>query len=223
MPLSQRFTALFSTKYQSLALRCFDVLTEHYSESHRHYHTLHHVTACLNQFDKLILDARHQGNTDYLSTNYRDLVLALWFHDVIYDPTQQNNEVKSAQFAQQWLRQLNESDSTIAAVSAYILTTAHTAQHAVDNTVIDTHAADTLLDIDLSILGAPTAHFQQYETAIRHEYHFVPGPQYQQGRIAVLQHFLEQPSIYRTEIYQRRYEQQARLNLNAAIQQLRAL
>ena len=221
MPLSQRFTALFSAKNQSLALQCFDVLTEHYSESHRHYHTLHHITACLDQLDSLLLDTQHEEDTAYLSDHYRDLALALWFHDVIYDPTRQDNEAQSAQFAQRWLRQLNEPNSIVSAVNDYILATAHTAQHTVDNTVINTYAADVLLDIDLSILGAPAAQFQHYEAAIRQEYHFVLAPQYRQGRIDVLTHFLAQPTIFRSNIYRSLYEQQARINLIAAINTLR--
>lgn len=225
MPLLQRFITLFNTNVQPLAQQCFEDIVNHYQEAHRHYHTLEHITACLNQLDALI-DRSSNNNGSHYQQHYREMALALWFHDVIYDPRRQDNEAQSADIAVKWLQRLNEPDTILKAVKYYILSTAHTTQHATDTnasntTVTDTQATHALLDIDLSILGAPPAQFQQYEDAVRQEYHFVPDTQYQRGRLAVLEHFQAQPTLFRTPAYRSLYEQQAQINLTFAIQNLR--
>ncbi|GHA32562.1 hypothetical protein ACFFLZ_05165 [Photobacterium aphoticum] len=225
MPLSQRFTTLFNTNVQPLAQQCFEDMVNHYQEAHRHYHTLDHVIACLDQLDALI-DRSSDDDSSHYRKHDREMALALWFHDVIYDPRRQDNEAQSADVAVTWLQRLNEPDATLKAVKTYILSTAHTTQHAIDTNALDTTAIDTqathaLLDIDLSILGAPPTQFQQYENAIRQEYHFVPDTQYQRGRLAVLEHFHAQPTLFRTPAYRTLYEQQAQSNLTFAIQNLR--
>ena len=68
-------------------------LATHYSEHHRHYHTLDHIAACLGWLDHY----RH------LAEDPLCLELALWAHDVIYDPRAADNEARSADwFAQQF-------------------------------------------------------------------------------------------------------------------------
>src|SRR4051812_25326408 len=57
-----------------------------YAEPHRHYHTLAHIEAVLSGFD-----SHRQSFED------PDVAeLALFYHDVIYDPSRQDNEVQSA-------------------------------------------------------------------------------------------------------------------------------
>jgi predicted metal-dependent HD superfamily phosphohydrolase len=70
-----------------------------------------------------------------------------------------------------------------------------------------------LIDVDLWILGAPQARFDEYEKQVREEYRWVPGLIYRHKRREILASFAARPTIYNTERFIERYEQQARANL----------
>lgn len=67
----------------------FRLVAEHYSEPGRHYHTLEHIGYCLHRLD----DVRH------LLRDADAAELALWFHDTVYDPSRDDNELRSAFFS----------------------------------------------------------------------------------------------------------------------------
>jgi predicted metal-dependent HD superfamily phosphohydrolase len=75
-------------------------------------------------------------------------------------------------------------------------------------------------DVDLSILGAEPARFDQYEEQVRQEYGWVAGPIYQHKRKAILESFLARAAIYNTSRFIERYERQARANLARALARL---
>ncbi|MFL0797810.1 MAG: hypothetical protein K6L73_10030 [Cellvibrionaceae bacterium] len=181
----------------------FSELVEFYSESHRHYHTLSHIEACLNWFDKV-----KDNLNDPMSCE-----LAIWFHDVIYEPKRSDNEEKSADYSQKVLLNLNTSPHTIKTVYDLILLTKHPSQPT-------TTDEKYLLDIDLSILGSDSSLYLEYEKWIRKEYAYAPSFLYKRGRRKVLQGFLDQPSIYHTDIFKQSLEAQARDNLTTAINNL---
>lgn len=81
--------------------------------------------------------------------------------------------------------------------------------------------AALLLDIDLSILGAPDAEFKGYDQAIRQEYRHVPEEVYREKRAAVLEAFLRRHRLFLTEWGYGRWEAPARANLAHAIAELR--
>ena len=60
-----------------------------YAESHRSYHTFQHLDECFVNFD----EARH------LADKVREIELALWFHDAVYEVRAQDNEEQSASWA----------------------------------------------------------------------------------------------------------------------------
>jgi predicted metal-dependent HD superfamily phosphohydrolase len=60
-------------------------LISSYCEPQRHYHTLAHVEHCLGMFDQC----------KSLVSNPDALELAIWFHDVIFEPGRHDNEALS--------------------------------------------------------------------------------------------------------------------------------
>ncbi|WCM92242.1 hypothetical protein M5C99_18050 [Acidovorax sp. NCPPB 2350] len=77
-----------------------------------------------------------------------------------------------------------------------------------------------MVDIDLAILGQPPGAYAEFERNVRREYRFVRWPRYCAGRCAVLQSFLDRPSVYATRWFGDRCEAQARLNLRHALETL---
>jgi predicted metal-dependent HD superfamily phosphohydrolase len=88
-----------------------------------------------------------------------------------------------------------------------------------DNSVQGRDAA-LVVDIDLAILGSPSERFEAYDRDIRKEYAWVSGFRYRSQRRHVLQGFLSRARIYETACAAELLEEQARINLQAAIERL---
>ena len=99
-----------------------------------------------------------------------------------------------------------------------------TATHQMDTLAHEDKISDAayLLDMDLSILGAPWSEYDQYAQAVRQEYVHVAKENYRVGRIAVLEKLLAHSSLYLTAYYHKRLEEQARKNIKREISLLYA-
>lgn len=174
-------------------------LQQRYTEPHRAYHNFSHIAAML----------RHLTQTPLIVHDEAVLKLAIWFHDLIYDPKAKDNEARSAELAVQWMQQAGFSAERCDAVRACILATAsHQLQLAA-------HVPDAalFLDLDLSVLGLPPAQYRHYAAAIRKEYAWVAAIPYRLGRAAVLKKFLARSELYFTPYFRQKLEAQARHNL----------
>ena len=187
-----------ASKAQKYAI--YNDLKLHYAESHRAYHTFEHIKACLRQLDKVTQSLENAFNIE----------LALWFHDVIYDPRSRSNELDSAVYAKQALQKLGLPQNIIQQIYYLILLTQHPSQP-------QTLDEQILLDIDLSILGAEKADFERYNKNIRIEYNWVDEAMYRHERVKVLVGFLEQKHIYHSNQFFSEREQLARKNIESII------
>ncbi len=86
----------------------------------------------------------------------------------------------------------------------------------------DTPDQQLVVDIDLSILGAPEERFDEYEQQIRQEYSWVDEAVFRSVRGKILQEFLARPAIYSTRTFQDLLERCARANLERSIAALNA-
>ena len=182
----------------------FNSIVEHYSAKNRAYHNLSHIQSLLSL----------SGSLPDKIQNQDALYFAIWFHDVIYDTKSSDNEEKSAEFAVEALAGLGVPEQTIAITREMILATKH---HRADDLSWDMKA---FLDLDTSILGAPEEIYKEYSRAIRKEYSWVPDSLYREGRMKVLNDFLDRESIYQTEEIRAKYEMQARRNIAEEISAL---
>ncbi len=182
-----------------------------YGESQRAYHTLSHIEQLLVQFESI----KHHLSEPHI------IALVLYYHDVIYDPTRSDNELKSAEFATDALSPYLNTEQC-QHIHALIMMTAN---HQLDTLVDIDKYNDVayLLDMDLSILGAPWPTYKQYAKAIRQEYKHVADDNYRDGRTAVLQGLLAHPKLYLTDHYYNQLETQARDNIKRELTSLAAL
>jgi len=176
-----------------------------YSESHRAYHTLQHLSECFDKLDRAVATKIFQ------KTALAEA--ALWYHDVIYQPMAKDNEQRSAEWAVRFLTQSGVGDEDCRLVSSLIMAT----RHAEDPRAI-TH--QLVVDIDLSILGAAPARFDEYERQVWEEYKWIPWFVYKKKRRELLKRFLDKPGIYATKIFHDEYERQARENLKRSLAKL---
>ncbi|VTU30995.1 hypothetical protein H4CHR_02716 [Variovorax sp. PBS-H4] len=178
----------------------FDGLIARYSEPHRAYHTLQHLDECLEALARQARQANRPA----------EIALALWFHDAIYDVHRHDNEERSADWALQALRDAGADAHAAQRVHALVMATRHQAQPQEAD-------AQLLVDIDLSILGAPAPRFAEYEQQIRFEYAHVPPEVFEPRRRQILGSFLARNSLYLTPSIRARLEAQARVNLQRAV------
>ncbi len=183
----------------------WDSLVQRYQEPHRAYHNLSHIMALLRV-----------AKVQHCHIERPEVVeLAIWFHDVIYDTHQTDNELRSAAWAREAMRSMGIVPELITAVEQCILATQ---QHEVP----PQHAPDLpiFLDLDLAILGAPPELYLRYSQAIRAEYSWVNEDDYRKGRADVLRRFLARPALYFTPPMVERYEAAARHNIEQELSTL---
>lgn len=180
-----------------------EALLTAYREPHRHYHTLQHLQECLTLFDSVRDGTEHPA----------EIGLALWFHDALYDVHRHDNEARSADWAVKVARQAGLSQVATERLRALVLVTRHDAAP-------NTPDEQCLVDIDLAILGAPPARFDEYEAQVRREYRWVPGPLFRSKRREILQTFLARQPIYHSPALALRLEGPARSNLQRSLRAL---
>ncbi|WP_420971831.1 phosphohydrolase [Bradyrhizobium sp. B120] len=164
-----------------------------YTAPGRHYHNLAHIE------DSLAALARVDGLS---AAEHEILSEAIWWHDVVYDPTRPDNEERSAQLAEQHVR---------AGIGGEVgrlirLTKTHDVQ-------IGDRLGAILISIDLSILGAEPARYDAYAAAIRQEFIHVADADYRAGRAKVLRHFAARQVIFPDAGFDAIYDRRARDNL----------
>jgi predicted metal-dependent HD superfamily phosphohydrolase len=192
-----------SLNVQGDGLALMQRLISAYEEPQRKYHTIQHLSECLELF----------GQNIDLASEPAEVEIALWFHDAIYNPRASDNEAKSAEWAAAELRKAGASAERIERVRQHILATRHAVLPQGGDQAL-------LIDIDLSILGASRPRFEEYEKQVRAEYAWVPGFLFRHKRRSVLAEFLERDPIYNTPRLREALEIRARENLAYSLQQL---
>jgi predicted metal-dependent HD superfamily phosphohydrolase len=183
----------------------YNQLVAAYSEEQRQYHTLQHLRECLAHLDAAASLALHPAEVE----------LALWFHDAVYDPLRNDNEERSAEWAWRSILAAGCGEDLAQRVQALVLATkGHSASDDADTRL--------LLDIDLAILGAAPARFDEYERQVRAEYAHVTEAEYRFGRAEVLAAFLGRPRVYLTAVFHDALEHRARENLGRSLSALQA-
>lgn len=180
----------------------YDQLYAHYAEPERYYHNLQHLSDCLKLWQEVLVQSERP----------HELGLALWFHDAIYDPQRDDNEVKSAEWASTFLQQQWVSDEVVQRVHALIMATQHHQAEYKDQQL--------MVDIDLASLGSEPDQFDLYQQNIRREYAFVPEDVFMIKRKEILESFIRRQRLYLTPHFFDRFEKAARTNLTRALVQL---
>lgn len=178
-----------------------DALLAAHREPQRAYHTLQHLAEGVALLDELRALAGHPAEVE----------LAWWFHDAVYDLARRDNEARSAAWARRVLLDAGVAADAARRVHDAVLSTRHDAAPVSAD-------AQLLVDIDLAILGAAPARFDEYEDQIRREHATVPDDAYRRGRRTVLEGFAARPRLYGTPVLRERFEAAARSNLRRALE-----
>lgn len=199
---------MFKAEFENTVSRyssSIDLLSElesAYGHPGRHYHTLSHL-------NNLVAELKPYQNQ---FACWDTIVLAIAYHDFVYDVAQRDNEEKSAQVAEQRLHGIEFPNEEIKRCAQFIRATQ---KHEPVQ-----YEIDLFTDADLAILGADQERYSTYAADIRKEYAIYPDLLYKPGRRKVLTHFLKMNRIYKTDEFYNRYEHVARQNLQAEFEVL---
>ena len=195
-----------SILWQDIAMR--------YNEPQRAYHSLQHIQQLFGQYDQV------KGNLH----EPHIIALAIYYHDVIYEPTRSDNELKSAEYAVESLTGYLNAEQCQHIYALIMMTASHQVDKWSNETKEREKYSDAayLLDMDLSILGVSWSEYEYYAHAVRQEYAHVSDDDYRVGRMAVLKELLAHPTLYLTDYYYERLEKQARKNIEHQITLLHA-
>ncbi|KDQ63604.1 hypothetical protein JAAARDRAFT_384709 [Jaapia argillacea MUCL 33604] len=190
----------------------FKYLEDQYGQPWRRYHTIDHINSMLS------LCGRYAANLD----DPKAVELAIWFHDVIYDPkaTHGDNELKSIEEFNKYAveRQLSVPQKTAVAELIH-----STIKHEIPGelTAVSKNDLSYFLDFDLEVLSRDKEAYEIYAAQIRQEYWHYSDEAYGKGRTAVLETFLRRDKAYFTEAFRTAgHETVARWNLAEEIRRL---
>jgi len=173
-----------------------------YSESKRHYHTVTHLENLLAELTEVRTKIE----------DWDTVLFALFYHDAIYKSTSSTNEEDSAKLAEKRLSEIGFPDEKIKICRDMILATKH-------HKSSEFQDINYFTDADLSILGKSWDVYQNYIQQIREEYSIYPDFMYISGRKKALESFLNMDRIFKTEPFYKKYEVQARKNIENEISQ----
>jgi predicted metal-dependent HD superfamily phosphohydrolase len=187
----------------------WELLRGAYAGPGRHYHTIDHVEACIRT---LYSAAEVDKDVDYAMAR-----LALIWHDVVYIPGDSKNEWLSAELLDGLAGTLTVDSRVLHFAQRCILATKHA-----DSWKFDGNATvDAVLDIDLSILGAPGPEYALYVSNVRREFGAFTYAQWREGRSAFLRGMLSRPRIFRTDWGTEWFEDRARDNMTLELAEWR--
>lgn len=192
----------YSTDHELANNLWLEIFTK-YSEPKRHYHTIEHLEAILTDLKEV-----KDEITDWDTT-----LFAVFYHDIIYKASSSTNEQDSSKLAVKRLFEIDYPADKIAKCANMILATKQH-ERSEDN---DTNY---LTDADIGILGENPEEYQKYTEQIREEYTIYADFMYNSGRKKALQHFLKMETIYKTEHFLKKYEEQSRFNISNELEGL---
>ena len=203
MNLKNRFIKLLAiyTSDEVLIASLWNTVVVHYSQKHRAYHNLNHLTELFNYFDTYNTPIEKPNNVSF----------AIFYHDIIYNIWKKDNEERSADFAITQLKNIvNEID----------LKEIHTLILATKTHKATTNDAKWLIDFDLAIFGQSVAVYDEYTSLIRKEYKVFPFFIYKRERRKIIRHFINKSSIFTTKTFVNLFEEKAKNNLKTELKSL---
>ncbi len=171
-------------------------LIDGYNESQRFYHTLEHIEHCLRMFDACKSQLEQPDAVE----------LAVWFHDVVFEPGECDNERLSADLYLQLANGVHSPD-LCALVDRLIMATLHNGDS------LDDADSAYVVDIDLSSFGLPWPEFLRDSDDLRRENEQLSDAEYYRKSTDFQSRLLQRERFFRSDYFAERFESRARDNL----------
>lgn len=198
----------------------WEILKFCYNKSDRHYHNFDHIRDMLKKFEK-----HKKSFEDPLAVE-----LAIWFHDIIYNPLSKLNEDASADLAYSLIMKLNKPQLA-EKVRQLVMFTKWDSDwfYSSDVDEIKKHLSEAsydfllLRDMDWSGLGSSTKTYETNSRHLRAEVPFLNDLEYTEKRLVFLNIITVLPRpLYCTKQY-RELGSKATQNINKEVEHLKCL
>jgi predicted metal-dependent HD superfamily phosphohydrolase len=181
-------------------------LVKSYSKDHRVYHRLDHIEEVYSNIYTI------KG-----SAPAWDQALAVFYHDIVYSPGAQDNELKSAQrlladfssYTHLRKDRLNIACALIQATRTHV------------PSLICEEESKELNDADLAILGSIPSRYEDYLWQVREEFKDFSNEEWIEGRSKFVESMLSKAAIFQTRVGKDLYESSARNNLSEELEKLK--
>lgn len=200
-------------------------LKKKHEETHRYYHTWEHIVELLDHLFGAV-------ESENLSDEEIGIIgAAILFHDSVYVVDKvyyRDNEIHSAELARSWLEARRVNPKLSRMVYALVSDTAHASGRqrsipkGMDATRFD-HIADLLHDFDMAILGSSPERYALYVNDIIAEFGIYPGREFVKGRIELLEKWIADDNLFRTEYGKRTFLEPARRNMREELARLKTM
>jgi predicted metal-dependent HD superfamily phosphohydrolase len=207
--------------YQEVIVKWWGVIENYMKVTEaRPYHNLIHIA-----------DLLHLCENVFTVKDKTSVYLAVYFHDVIYDPKNGDNEERSARIFEEFAIECRElvgsgcewaTRSRINDIANWIR---ETSRHTTSEYISPFSQEDfhLFLDMDMSILGADRDRYAKYSHDVRQEYRHIPDKLFAKGRMAFLESLLsvEDEKLYRTSAARLLFLDSAKSNVRWEFDSLR--
>ena len=168
----------FMAKYSKQINDCF----RRYSSRGRYYHNTTHLISMLTNY-KLLIDNSYYSWAD-------EMILAIMYHDAIWEPNSINCEKRSADLA---IKELNAYDVN----KTFIYNAIIASNESYEQNELKSKEIKLFLNLDYLIFATPDYIYDQYAENIQLEYAECISPrQYIAARIDFLQSLLKRKRIF---------------------------
>jgi phosphopantetheine adenylyltransferase/predicted metal-dependent HD superfamily phosphohydrolase len=199
-----------------VSLNWFSLIRDYYMQSWRSYHTLNHIYYYLSGAEKLHMKGKIKS--------YVNVMLAIWFHDIINTPSRADNEERSVQIFLNFYEDIKiylAREKTFSLIqpdkiSYFIM---QTKSHFEDINY-DEEDLNYFLDLDLASFGQQDLEkYLKGSENIKFEFsHHLEESEWNFGRSEFLKSVLKKKFIFRTEEFRKMNEELARRNIQAEIE-----
>lgn len=155
-------------------IKCdINIIINMWNEPGRYYHNIDHLNDLIIQIKNNI--------KDYNKFQYEELILTAIFHDIIYDPTRNDNEERSADFFMSCV--YNKENKYILNIKRNILDT--------KTHIASSPISEIFIKYDMDILNRDFDKLLEWEKNIRKEYNIYSNDEYKEGRLEFIMNQLE--------------------------------
>lgn len=163
-----------------------------YKSANRHYHTFQHIRNMTGYWEMLL------GDKQITKDATVDVLLAIIFHDFVYDTKWSKNASVEEASAQEFMAfchrtKLDISQARVDSICNMIRSTATHTPTSNDYPIL------AFLDSDMFVLSLDRPQYIEYTKQVRNEWDHIDDMTYTRGRMTFLTDVLETPCIYFTE------------------------
>lgn len=179
-----------------LSKHLWNEIVINYCDAGRYYHNLKHLENIITELSEVKDSIPHWDTA----------MFSVFYHDIVFNTSRSDNEALSADLALLRLQSIGFPTDRATQCAVQILATK-------GHSPGDDLTTRLFIDADLAILGKSPQVYAQYSADIRKEFFVFPDRVYGTGRKKVLKHFLAMEQIFKTDHFHKKYESQARLNI----------